>query len=58
MKATLQRLWSEDEAANAVEYGLIAAIIAVGLIFAFKTFSGQVSTMFSNTGNKIANNTQ
>jgi pilus assembly protein Flp/PilA len=51
----VKKLWKDDEAANAVEYGLIAAIIAVGLIVAFTTFRGQLEGLFGRTGGKIAN---
>jgi pilus assembly protein Flp/PilA len=51
----LKRLWKDEEAANAVEYGLIAAIIAVGLILAFRRFGGQISSLFDRQGSKISN---
>src|SRR5688500_1801491 len=46
MKAILKRLWSDDRGANAVEYGLIAAIIAVGLILAFTVFRNELFALF------------
>lgn len=49
----VQRLWSEDEAANAVEYGLITAVIAVALIAALVVFRGQIVQMFKNAGDAI-----
>jgi Flp pilus assembly pilin Flp len=55
MVQLMKKLWLDEEAANAVEYGLIAAIIAVGLIFTFQTFRGQITRMFQNTGNQVAN---
>jgi pilus assembly protein Flp/PilA len=52
---TLKRLWKDEEAATAVEYGLIAAIIAVGLILAFRRFGSQISALFDRQGNKVSN---
>jgi pilus assembly protein Flp/PilA len=54
MKQNLMlRLWKDEEAANAVEYGLIAAVIAVGLILAFTTFREKLVGLFNSQGNKI-----
>jgi pilus assembly protein Flp/PilA len=55
MSTQLKRLWNEDEAANAVEYGLIAAVIAVGLILAFTVFRQQIVGLFNRQGNQISN---
>jgi pilus assembly protein Flp/PilA len=52
--STIKRLWNDEEAATAVEYGLIAAILAVGLIIAFRQFGGQISGLFSRNGSKVA----
>jgi pilus assembly protein Flp/PilA len=54
MVQLVKKLWQDEEAANAVEYGLIAAIIAVGLIFAFTQFRTQLAGLLGSTGNKIA----
>jgi pilus assembly protein Flp/PilA len=53
MKAILKRLWSDDRGANAVEYGLIAAIIAVGLILAFTVFRDELFALFERQSNEI-----
>jgi pilus assembly protein Flp/PilA len=58
MKESLSRLWRDEEAANAVEYGLIAAIIAVGLIVALGQFGQQLRDMFNRQGSKISSATQ
>jgi pilus assembly protein Flp/PilA len=45
--------FAEDEAgATAIEYGLIAALIAVGIIAAMTTFGGSLSTMFNTVSSK------
>jgi len=53
----IKRLIDEDDAANAVEYGLITAVIAVALIAALVAFKDQLSTMFDRAGNDIKDNT-
>jgi Flp pilus assembly pilin Flp len=47
-------LWRDDRAANAVEYGLIAAVIAVALIIAFTFFRDQLAGLFNRQSNKIS----
>lgn len=47
-------LWRDDRAANAVEYGLIAAVIAVALIVAFTFFRDQLTGLFNRQSNKIS----
>ena len=46
-------LWRDERAANAVEYGLIAAVIAVALIVAFTFFRTQLDQLFRGQANKI-----
>jgi Flp pilus assembly pilin Flp len=43
----MQRLWTDEEASNAVEYGLIAAVIAVALIVAFRAFGTSITGLFN-----------
>lgn len=45
---TLYRLVRNRRAATAIEYGLIAALIAVAAIAAMKGLGGKLSTTFSN----------
>ncbi len=51
---TLRRLWAEEDAANAVEYGLVAAVIAVGLIVAFTQFRNEIAGLFNRQSGKVA----
>jgi Flp pilus assembly pilin Flp len=51
----MKRLWKEEEAANAVEYGLIAAVIAVALIVVFTRFRDDIAAMFGRQGDQIRN---
>ena len=53
MNATMMRLWKDEEGANAVEYGLIAAVIAVALIAAFMIFRDSLRNLFTDEAGKI-----
>jgi len=50
MFATIKKLLSNEDGATAIEYGLIAALIAVAAV----TIMGTVGTNLSNTFNTIA----
>jgi pilus assembly protein Flp/PilA len=43
----------DDAGATAIEYGLIAGLIAVVIIGAVGTVGNKVSTQFSNVGNAL-----
>jgi len=53
----MKKLWNDESAANAVEYGLIVAVIAVALIAALLVFRTQITGMFQRSGDKIQANT-
>jgi Flp pilus assembly pilin Flp len=53
MLNTIKRLWNEDEAANAVEYGLITAVIAITLIAVLWTFRTSLFNKFTDSASKI-----
>jgi len=42
-----QRLLRDDEAVTAIEYGLIAALIAVAIILAVTAVGTQLATLFT-----------
>jgi pilus assembly protein Flp/PilA len=50
MFATVIKLWNNEDGATAIEYGLIAALIAVAAIAAM----GLVGTSLTNTFNNVA----
>ena len=50
--AALRRFMDDDAGATAIEYGLIAALIAVGAIAAMTTFGGSLSSMFNVVSTK------
>jgi pilus assembly protein Flp/PilA len=52
MLITLKNLVQDESGVTAIEYGLIAALIAVVIIGILTTLGGDLSTMF----NKVATN--
>jgi pilus assembly protein Flp/PilA len=47
------RFLNDESGATAIEYGLIAALIAVGIIAAATTLGGSLSTLFNNISNRL-----
>ena len=52
---TLRAFAVDDSGATAIEYGLIAALIAVAIITALNTLSGNLKNTFNFVGNSLAN---
>ncbi|TDW68199.1 pilus assembly protein Flp/PilA [Novosphingobium sp. PhB55] len=50
----LAKLRRNEEGATAIEYGLIAALIAVAAIAAMQGLGSQLNTTFTKTSNSIA----
>lgn len=53
MKEMLKRLWMDEEAPTAVEYGIMVALIAVVIIVAVRAIGTNLNTTFNNVGNQI-----
>ena len=51
----LQRFMAEDDGATAIEYGLITALIAVGLIAAFMVFGDALLALFGYVRDQSGN---
>ena len=51
--AKLRRLVRENRAATAIEYGLIAALIAVAATTAMTTLGGKLTQTFGNVTSKM-----
>jgi len=47
------RFMSDESGATAIEYGLIAALISVGIIAAATTLGNGLSNLFSGIGGKL-----
>ncbi|WP_421762394.1 Flp family type IVb pilin [Devosia sp.] len=54
MLRTLTDFYSDESGATAIEYGLIGALVAVGIIAALTTFGGSLSGMFNAVSSKSA----
>ena len=50
----LRSFTKNEDGATAIEYGLIAAGIAVAIIAAVGLLGGSLSTMFTNVGGEIS----
>ena len=50
----IRKMFKDNKGATAIEYGLIAALIAVAAIGAMSQLGGKLNTTF----NKVANNLQ
>jgi pilus assembly protein Flp/PilA len=53
MYATLSRFIRDDSGATALEYGLIAGLIATVMVTATKTLGGKLTNTFTNLSNKM-----
>jgi pilus assembly protein Flp/PilA len=47
------RFAADESGATAIEYGLIAALIAVGIIVAATTLGGSLSSLFDRISGKL-----
>ena len=45
---TLQRLWTEENGQDLVEYALLVVLIALGAVASIRTLASAVSDAFSN----------
>ncbi len=48
----------DETGATAIEYSLIAALMAAAIIAALTTFKADLTTAFTNIGTTLKNNTQ
>jgi pilus assembly protein Flp/PilA len=53
MLTTITKLLNDDNGATAIEYGLIAALIAVAAIAAFQLVGTNLSSVFNNIATKL-----
>ena len=54
IKKTLTRLYNEEDAATAVEYAIIAAVVGVALIASLDDFRASISDMLDNAASRIS----
>jgi len=53
MFAIVSRLWKNEDGATAIEYGLIAALIAVAAIAAMQLVGTSLTSTFNNVASKL-----
>ncbi|WP_027784288.1 MULTISPECIES: Flp family type IVb pilin [Burkholderia] len=53
MKAIIKRFLQEEDGVTAVEYGLIAGLIAVALVSAMTTLTGGIAGAFNYIASKL-----
>ena len=53
MFATLTKLWKSEDGATAIEYGLIAALIAVAAIAAMQLVGTNLTSVFNNVASDL-----
>lgn len=53
MKNLFSRFAKDESGATAIEYGLIAAIVGVGLVAALQGLRGNLQTTFTNVGAEL-----
>ena len=51
MKDQIVKFWRDEEGATAIEYGLIAGLIAVGLVTALTALGTDLSGLFTKISN-------
>jgi pilus assembly protein Flp/PilA len=54
---TVKGFAADESGATAIEYGLIAALIAVAIIAALNLLSGNLQNTFNYVGNQLVNAT-
>ena len=56
--AFLKQFVEDESGATAIEYGLIATLVAIGLISGLGILGNNVQTMFNNTAEEVVKTTQ
>lgn len=55
MKSLIERFVRDESGATAIEYSLIAALIAVGIIASAKALGSQINGKFNTVANAMKN---
>ena len=50
---TLKAFWNDEDGATAIEYGLIAALLSVAIIFTLTQLQGSLTTTFDSVKNAL-----
>lgn len=49
----IKKIFKNEDGATAIEYGLIAALVAVAAITGMTSLGTKLNTQFTNVGNKL-----
>ncbi len=55
LKKTLKRLWAEEDGEIAIEYGLLVALVALGLITVLTVFRTEVGNFYTRITSSVIN---
>ncbi|ULH05819.1 Flp family type IVb pilin [Alcaligenes faecalis] len=58
MKTQLQQFWNDEDGATAIEYGLIAGLIAVAIIAALTALGADLRAMFEKVSTSVKAGTE
>jgi pilus assembly protein Flp/PilA len=58
VKSIVRRFIKNESGATAIEYGLIAAIVGVGLVAGLSTLKSNLNTTFETVGTKLTTGAQ
>ncbi|MEG1769263.1 MAG: Flp family type IVb pilin [Comamonas sp.] len=53
MTNLIQRFWNDEEGATAIEYGLIAGLVAVAIIAAVTALGTDLTALFKNISTEL-----
>jgi pilus assembly protein Flp/PilA len=53
MKALLNRLWTEEEGQDLVEYALLIVLVALGAVVAMRSLASAISDAFNNAAQNL-----
>ncbi len=57
MKAKLAQFWNDEDGITALEYGLIAGLMAAAILLAIGAFTGGLQTLFEDLAGKLTGST-
>ena len=55
MFTTIKNILRDESGVTAIEYGLVAALVAVAAIGAMETLGGGIGDIFSGVGDRLTN---
>ena len=58
MKDQIIKFWRDEEGATAIEYGLIAGLIAAGLVLTFTELGAALKTLFDSIKSALPTSTK